>query len=853
MHEHGVRSDISTTLHVTGVGVHTTPFCHPQPPPSLRAEASTAAASAVPKSVAPSKLRASSSAPRPSRRHVHPLPHRRNPHRLRPVSPPQLPRMRSSLPSTTLYVTSVGVHTTPFCHPQPPRSRRRPCGRRRAQLPRPQSPNRSRPQSSAHRRLLPAHPAAASTPSPTKGIPTDSAPCRLPGSPECDPLSLNYSICYQCRRPHYTVLPPAAAPQPPPSLRAEASTAVAPAVPKSVAPSKLRASSSAPRPSRRRASTLHRSATRSRPAPKPAAAAVLAGGGEHSGRARSPQIGRALKAPRIVVCSPPIPPPRPPPPPPKESPQTPPRVASPAPQNAILSPSTTLYVTSVGVHTTPFCHPQPPRSRRRPCGRRRAQPPRPQSPNRSRPQSSAHRRLLPAHPAAASTPSPTEGIPTDSAPCRLPGSPECDPLSLNYSICYQCRRPHYTVLPPAAAPQPPPSLRAEASTAAAPAVPKSVALKAPRIVVCSPPIPPPRPPPPPPKESPQTPPRVASPAPQNAILSPSTTLYVTSVGVHTTPFCHPQPPRVETRSHRRPCGRRRAQLPPPQSPNRSRPQSSAHRRLLPAHPAAASTPSPTEGIPTDSAPCRLPGSPECDPLSLNYSICYQCRRPHYIVLPPAAAPRRNPQPSRSRRRPCGRRRAQLPRPQSPNRSRPQSSAHRPLLPAHPAAASTPSPTKGIPTDSAPCRLPGSPECDPLSLNYSICYQCRRPHYTVLPPAAAPRRNPQPPPSLRAEASTAAAPAVPKSVAPSKLRASSSAPRPSRRRVHPLPHRRNPHRLRPVSPPRLPRMRSSLPQSPLPQPRSPPSLSILVTPSDDPLSSTPTRQPAPVSMEGRGKA
>jgi hypothetical protein len=105
-------------------------------------------------------------------------------------------------------------------------------------------------------------------------------------------------------------------------------------------------------------STLQHSATCSRPA----AAAVLAGGGEHScrarsphasnarrirrasnarspRRARSPQIGRALKAPRIVVCSPPIPPPRPPPPPPKESPRTPPRVASPAPQNAILSPS----------------------------------------------------------------------------------------------------------------------------------------------------------------------------------------------------------------------------------------------------------------------------------------------------------------------------------------------------------------------------------------------------------------------------------------------------------------------------------------------------------------------------------
>jgi hypothetical protein len=56
-----------------------------------------------------------------------------------------------------------------------------------------------------------------------------------------------------------------------------------------------------------------------------------------AGNARSPR--RALKAPRIVVCSPPIPPPRPPPPPPKESPRTPPRVASPAPQNAILSPS----------------------------------------------------------------------------------------------------------------------------------------------------------------------------------------------------------------------------------------------------------------------------------------------------------------------------------------------------------------------------------------------------------------------------------------------------------------------------------------------------------------------------------
>jgi hypothetical protein len=64
--------------------------------------------------------------------------------------------------------------------------------------------------------------------------------------------------------------------------------------------------------------------------------AFLAGNARSPRRARSPQIGRALKAPRIVVCSPP---PRPPPPPPMESPRTPPRVASPAPQNAILSPS----------------------------------------------------------------------------------------------------------------------------------------------------------------------------------------------------------------------------------------------------------------------------------------------------------------------------------------------------------------------------------------------------------------------------------------------------------------------------------------------------------------------------------
>jgi hypothetical protein len=68
-------------------------------------------------------------------------------------------------------------------------------------------------------------------------------------------------------------------------------------------------------------------------------------------------------------------------------------------------------------------------------------PPRPQSQNRPRPQSSAHRRLLPAHPAAASAPSPTEGIPTDSAPCRLPGSPECDPLSLNPRCLNPDRRP----------------------------------------------------------------------------------------------------------------------------------------------------------------------------------------------------------------------------------------------------------------------------------------------------------------------------------------------------------------------------------------------------------------------------
>eukprot|EP00267_Zea_mays_P054715 XP_020407976.1 translation initiation factor IF3-1, mitochondrial-like [Zea mays] len=65
-------------------------------------------------------------------------------------------------------------------------------------------------------------------------------------------------------------------------------------------------------------------------------------------------------------------------------------------------------------------------------------PPRPQSPNRSRPQSSTHRRLLPA---AASAPSPTDGIPTDSAPCRLPGSPECDPLSLNPRCLNPDRRP----------------------------------------------------------------------------------------------------------------------------------------------------------------------------------------------------------------------------------------------------------------------------------------------------------------------------------------------------------------------------------------------------------------------------
>uniref|UniRef100_A0A804LQ66 Uncharacterized protein n=1 Tax=Zea mays TaxID=4577 RepID=A0A804LQ66_MAIZE len=100
---------------------------------------------------------------------------------------------------------------------------------------------------------------------------------------------------------------------------------------------------------------------------------------------------------------------------------------------------------------------------------------------------------------------------------------------------------------------------------------------------------------------------------------------------------------------------------------------------------------------------------------------------------------------------------------------------------------------------------------------------------------------------RAAHSLPATPAVP--VAPSKLRASSSAPRPSRRRVRPLPHRRNPHGLRPVSPPRLPRMRSSLPQSPPPQLRSPPSLSILVTPSDDPLSSAPTRRPT-LALHGR---
>jgi hypothetical protein len=41
----------------------------------------------------------------------------------------------------------------------------------------------------------------------------------------------------------------------------------------------------------------------------------------------------------------------------------------------------------------------------------------------------AHRRLLPAHPVAASAPSPTEGIPADSAPYRCPGSPKRNPLS----------------------------------------------------------------------------------------------------------------------------------------------------------------------------------------------------------------------------------------------------------------------------------------------------------------------------------------------------------------------------------------------------------------------------------------
>jgi hypothetical protein len=108
---------------------------------------------------------------------------------------------------------------------------------------------------------------------------------------------------------------------------------------------------------------------------------------------------------------------------------------------------------------------------------------------------------------------------------------------------------------------------------------------------------------------------------------------------------------------------------------------------------------------------------------LYYSICVDCRRPHFgsaiaAIARYAPSPRLVPQflsarqwkvrplpqsaPSTPRPQSAGRQWKAAPRipcrqrPQSPNRSRPQSSAHRRLLPAHPAAVSAPPPPKESP-------------------------------------------------------------------------------------------------------------------------------------------------------------